>query len=199
MVNGAFQIMQCQTNQLWLYLELNVILHDVLQLVSSSRGYLKWKRSTKHKLTSAVLSVKQLMSCSKEYRNNFQSPLSIVLYFPVTAHMLPHITPLNVFHSVSWNQQHPCFCSLPYPWITTVVHKISSNSTGRNLTGLSHLTKLAMSPVHLFLSTFMHNFLSSTHSTSAKLWKHSILCDFRLPPWCKWDQHSSGILQSIEW
>jgi len=96
MVNGAFQIMQCQTNQLWLYLELNVILHDVLQLVSSSRGYLKWKRSTKHKLTSAVLSVKQLMSCSKEYRNNFQSPLSIVLYFPVTAHMLPHITPLNV-------------------------------------------------------------------------------------------------------
>jgi hypothetical protein len=107
--------------------------------------------------------------------------------------------PLNVFHSVSWNQQCPCSCSLPYLRVTTVVHQISSNSTGRNLAGLSHLTKLAMSPVHLFLSTFLDNFHSSTHLTSAKLWKHSILCDFRLPTWRKWDQHSSGILQSIEW
>jgi len=77
--------------------------------------------------------------------------------------------PLNVFHSLSWSQQHLCFCILPYLWVTTVVHQISSNFTGRNLTGLSNVTKLAMSPVHLFLSTFLDNCLSNTHSTSAKL------------------------------
>jgi len=25
------------------------------------------------------------------------------------------------------------------------------------------------------------------------------VCNHRLPPWCKWDLHSSGMLRSVEW
>jgi hypothetical protein len=146
--------------------------------------------------------LKSSCSVAKNTETTF-SPLHQLYCTSLWLHMCYHIShcwmfPLNVFHSLPWSQQHLCFCSLSYLWVTTVVHPISSNSTRRNLTGLNHVTKLAMSPVHLFLSTFLDNFLSSTHSTSAKLWKHSILCDFRLPPWCKWDQYSSGILHSTE-
>jgi hypothetical protein len=102
MVNGVFQIIQCQTNQLWLYLELNVILHYVLQLVSSSRGYVKWKRSIKHKLTSAMLSLKELVSCSKEYRNNFHSPSFIVLYFKWTPCACTHATSHHTVECSHW-------------------------------------------------------------------------------------------------
>ena len=108
-VNGAFQIIQCQTNQLWWYLELNVILHDVLQLVSSSRGYLKWKRSIKHKLTWAMLSVKELMSCSKENTNNFHSLSSVVLYFKWPPCDCTHAT---THHTVECSHR---MCSILFP------------------------------------------------------------------------------------
>jgi hypothetical protein len=38
----------------------------------------------------------------------------------------------------------------------------------------------------------------SFNSCSAEVVTAKILRDFRLPPQCRWDLHSSGILRSVE-
>jgi len=93
MVNGPFQIVQHQTNQLWLYLELNVILHDVLQLVSSSRGLssTSWLQQCYH-LKSSCPAAKNTETIFTPLHRLYRTSND----HPETAHMLPHITPLNV-------------------------------------------------------------------------------------------------------
>jgi len=53
-----------------------------------------------------------------------------------------------------------------------------------------HSCPLRLAPEALFIATWMQGICIRT------VW---ILCDFRLPVWCKWGLHTSVMLCSFDW